>query len=391
MKSRVYLDFSASAPVTPGALRAFARAIGTYGNPSAPHEEGRAARAILEKARSTIAHLAGSKPENLIFTSGATEANAIAIRGHVRAQIQRGKTKEQIHLLYTAGAHASVAEAMKTLREEGVATDEIPLTDGAIDSKVLQKLLRKETTLVSVEIISSETGLRFDTKEIRRILDTARKGEDEKIYLHVDASQLPCVESFERTRLDADTLSLDAQKVGGVRGIGCLIFSSRAPLASVIDGGGQERGLRSGTETPALASAFATALVVVAEKRERFVQEAEEAREWLAENICRSIVDTVVNEGKKNAPHILNVSFLGRDTDYLSALLDVRGFAVSTKSACETDSVSGSRIVQALSGDRARAISTLRISWGDSFHELTRKRFLRALKESVDFIDQNKL
>jgi cysteine desulfurase len=199
------------------------------------------------------------------------------------------------------------------------------------------------------------------------------------------------VESFERTRLSADLLTLDAQKVGGVRGAGVLIVAPNVPLAPVIDGGGQERGLRSGTETPTLANAFATALVECAQERESFAARAALWRAALVQAITTAIPDTLVNEGKKNAPHIVNFSFLGRDTDFLAALLDERGFSVSTRSACETDSIQGSRAVRALTKDAARAISTLRISLGPATHENELKQFAKALISSVAFIDQNTL
>ena len=389
MSTRVYLDFAAAAPTTKNALRAFNRAIGVYGNPSAAHAEGRAARIILEEARATIAHMAGTKPEALIFTSGATEANAIVIRGHVRARLLGGARPEDLHLLYVEGAHASVHETMRALALEGIAVDTVSLREGDIDVEMLATLIRPETTLISVEAIASETGARFDTRSVRRVLDDARSSHVHRIALHVDASQLPLVESFERTRLAADFLTLDAQKVGGVRGCGALIFAPNISLAPIIEGGGQERGLRSGTESPALAASFAAALLDAEKARAGFVARAKLARARLAHDISSAIAHTNVNEGKKNAPHILNVSFLGRDTDYLVALLDERGFSVSTRSACESDSVEGSRAVRALTGDIARATSTLRISWGPTTSTHPLQKFVDALQEAVSFIDQN--
>ncbi len=389
MKKNAYLDYAAAVPPTTYALRAFESAVRHFGNPSAAHTHGRAAKDLLEKARASIAHAAGAKPEALIFTSGATEANAIAIRGHVRAKLSAGARPEELHLLYVEGAHASVRETMEALKGEGVAVNAVPLKHGDIDTGALAELVRKETTLVSIEAISSETGARFDLKSVRQTLDQMSK--ERKIFLHIDACQLPLVESFERTRLAADLLSLDAQKVGGVRGIGCLIFAPNVPLHAVIEGGGQERGLRSGTESPALACAFAKALAEAAAARESFAKRAAAMREALKESLLASIPHVVVNEGKKNAPHILNISVIGRDTDYLAALLDERGYSVSTRSACETDSVDGSRAVRALTGDQARASSTLRISWGSDTKKSELSGFVKALDEAVSFVDRNPL
>ncbi len=391
MKKNVYLDMAAAAPATKNALRAFNRAQRAYGNPSAAHRIGREAKALLEETRATIAHMAGAKPEALIFTSGATEANAIAIRGHVRARLKAGAHPEDLHLLYQEGSHASVYETMRALNQEGIRTEAIPLKDGDIDMDTLKKRICPQTILISVEAVSSETGMRLDTRGIRHTLDTLRSGSTSRIYMHVDASQLPLSESFERTRLACDTLTLDAQKVGGVRGVGCLIVAPNVHLLPLMEGGGQERGLRSGTESPALACAFAAALIDAQRERVAFVARATRARALLVHTITAVIAHTTVNEGKKNVPHILNISFLGRDTDYLAALLDERGFSVSTRSSCETDSTEGSRAVFALTKEAARASSTLRISWGVKTTDRDVRRFTHALTQAVSFIDQSTL
>lgn len=388
---RIYLDWAAAAPVTKGAERAYRRAAKEYGNPGAAHAEGRAAKAILEDARRAIAGLAGAKPDMVVFTSGATEANALAIRGLVKAHLLKGTRPEAPHLLYLPGMHASVDEAMRSLAKEGIATEQIPLSEGDVDLAALARLIRPETVLVSMEAVAPETGARYDTRSVRRVLDAARKEGGKRITLHADASQLPLVESFERTRLAADLISLDAQKVGGVRGIGCLIASPGVPLAPVIEGGGQEQGLRSGTQSPAAASAFAAALSEAARLREAFGKTALRARKNLVRGISAAIPDAALNEGARNVPHILNFSFPGRDTDYVAALLDEKGFAVSTKSACETDSPNGSRAVMALTGDPMRAASTIRVSWGSSTKDADVERFQKALIEAVAFVDRTRL
>lgn len=390
-RKRTYLDWAAAASVSRKARAAFLRSFGVYGNPSAAHAEGRAAKALLEKARSVIAGMAGAKPDAVIFTSGATEANAIAFRGRVKAFLAEGERASDMHVLYQAGAHASIAETAAALVSEGIRADVIPLKDGDIDLKALKGLIRPETAFVSMEAVSAETGARFDTRGVRRVLDEARREGGPRIILHVDAAQLPLTESFERTRLAADLISLDAQKVGGVRGIGCLIRAPGVALVPVTEGGGQERGLRPGTEPVAAASAFACALGECAARRDAFAKRAFAARERLAASIMAAVPDALVNEGKENVPRILNMSFPGRDTDYLAALLDEKGFAVSTKSACETDSTQGSRAVLAQTGDAARAASTLRISWGPQTAGRDLERFAKALAESVRFLDRNTL
>lgn len=377
--SRVYLDFAAAAPVSPRAMRAFLRASRCFGNPSSVHEEGRRAKELLEEARTKIARELSVKSDAVIFTSGASEANALAIRGHVKALKARGRN--DIHLLYNPGAHASVVAVMEGLAREGVAVEELSVAGGAVDLKELKKQLRKETALVSLEAVNGETGTRFDTRAVAALLI------GRETLLHVDAAQLPMVESCERTRLGADLITLDASKIGGVRGIGVLVAERSIPLLPVLEGGGQERDVRSGTQTPALAAAFALALVEAGTRREQFAARAERQRRMLLTKIA-AIEGAVFNEGEKQVPHLISISFPGRDTEYLAALLNDRGYAVAVRSACETDEAV-SRAVLRETQDDARARSTLRVSWGPSTTDGDLRRFVRVLESAARFLDRS--
>ena len=386
-KQRVYLDATASLPVSSAALRAFSRALHSYGNPSSPHEEGRVARDILEEARVTIARGMEAKADDIIFTSGATEANNLAIQGTIIARRLAGKGARKVHALYLPSAHASVVETMKALTAWGVLIEPLPIKNGRVDITGLRSIVRPETVLVSMDVVCSETGTLWNTREVRRTLNAARPVDAPRILLHADASQAPLVESVERTKIAADLITLDAQKVGGVRGIGILCASRTIPLAPLLYGGGQERGLRSGTPSPALAAAFAAALTEAAKTRAAFVARARTMHSLLIDGLEKEVPNLFLNEGKEGAPHILNLSFPGRDTDYLAALLDEAGYAVSTRSACETDA-GESRAVRALYDDPARATSTLRISFGPYTRERDVRGFRRALREAVRFLDR---
>lgn len=378
---RIYLDYAASVPVSRAALRAFTEGVKLGGNPSSSHTEGRQAKDLLEDARLRIARLAGTKADAVIFTSGATEANALGIEGHIRALIEKGGNPKGMHVLYLPSAHASVIGAVQAVAALGVSVEPI-----VRDVTQREAQIRKETVLVILDLVCGETGNLYPVRTVRRTLDRVRPNGP-RITLMVDASQAPRVESFELQHLGADLVSLDAQKVGGVRGIGALIAPQHIPLQALMYGGGQERGLRPGTESPALASAFATALEACEQKREAFVASATEVRLMLLSSLS-GIANMEVNEGKGQVPHILNLSFIGRDTDYLLALLDEAGFAVSTKSACESDE-EGSRAVRFMTGENARAASTLRISWGPETREKDLKRFASALTTAVRFLDEN--
>lgn len=381
-KKRAYLDWAAAAPVSPRAARAHARALSAFGNPSSAHAEGRAAKAVLEAAREKIARLVSVKSDDVVFVSGATEANNIAIQSIAISARMRGAYAA--HLMYLPSAHASVVETMRAMEKFGFAIEALPVRGGAVDVEALKGKLRPETALVSMDFVCGETGTVWNTREVRALLDTL----PDRPLLHVDAAQAPLEELCERTRAGADILVLDAQKVGGVRGIGALIAPHALPLFPLFHGGGQERGLRSGTPSPALAAAFAEALAECDAGREAFAVRARSMRNELISAIS-SISRLEINQGKKGVAHILNVSLPGRDADYLAALLDEAGFAVSTKSACESDSSEGSRAVLALTNDKERAASTLRISWGPDTGSGELARCAAALKAAAAFLDEH--
>ena len=371
------------------------QAAGVAGNPSSPHEEGRQAKAVLEDARTTIARLVEAQADDVIFTSGATEANALAILGLARPGA---------HLLYLPSAHASIVENMKMAEERGAVVEALPIKDGAVDTEALARLLRPETVLISMDAVCGETGVIWNTREVAATLRGTRSGESnfslargraatrEEItfpaaLLHVDASQAPLTEKITRAHFGADLLTFDGAKVGALRGIGVLIAHRTIPLAPLYRGGGQERGLRPGSETPELARAFAEALSAAARSHEVFYTTAKQERERLVERVTRDIPDVYINKGHRQTPNILSLSLPGRDTDYLVALLDEAGIAVSSRSACETDSEEGSRAVFILTGDKERAHTTLRVSWGPSTRAGDLTRFAGELVRAVAFVD----
>lgn len=384
-KRRTYLDYAA----------------GVSANPSSPHAEGRRAKKALEDARTLIARLVEVKSEDVVFTSGATESNALAILGLLKAGD---------HALYLPSAHASIIENMKLAATRGALIEELPIVDGRVDTEALRRMLRPETKLVAMDAVCGETGVVWNTREVAHAIQAARETRfsrsleagqplatktafPSRPLLHVDASQAPMTEKITRAHFGADMLTFDASKVGALRGIGAIIAHRTIPLIPLYEGGGQERGLRSGSEAPKLAERFAESLSNAALGRETFRAKTEQARKGLVERIIKAIPNVYINEGPRGVtgqvPHILNLSFPGRDTDYLVALLDEAGFAVSTRSACETDSETGSRAVYALYGDEERARATLRISWGPAISVRDLNRFAQALVEALAFIDKS--
>jgi cysteine desulfurase len=365
-------------------------AAGFAGSPSSPHAEGRAKKKQLEDARTAIARLLEVKADDIIFTSGATEANALAVLGVVRAaKVRRGKASP--HVLYLPSAHASVVQNVEQLAREGVLVEPLPLSGASVDVQALARCIRPETVLVAMDAVCGETGVVWNTREVADVLHKARpRPLDARIYLHVDASQAALTTRFTRAHFAADLLTLDGGKVGATHRIGCLSASRTIPLTPLYYGGGQERSLRPGTEDAIGAQSFADMLGESAAHAGDFAAVSRQLRALLIQSITAQIQNVYINESPAlQAPHIVNVSFLGRDTDYLVALLDEAGFAVSTKSACETDSEEGSRAVYALFGDAERAKSTLRISWNRHVRSRDVQAFARALKKAVAFVDSS--
>jgi cysteine desulfurase len=386
----IYLDWASAAPVSKIAERAFRRANGAYANPSSPHAEGVRAQHILEDARLAIARVAGIKPAGVVFTSGATEANNLAIQGTINALIGSEKAVTDIHVLYLPTAHSSIVETVQALKKRGVQVEALVLKDAAIDMLKLASQIRPETALISLDLVCGETGIVWDTRNVRRICNAARIGGS-RIMVHVDASQAAFVESLDMNHLGADLLTLDAQKIGGVRGVGALLRAQASRLlVPILYGGGQEGGLRPGTENPALASAFALALVDAQSNRKSFSERATLLRAEVITRIQKGISEAIVNTSVSQAPHILNISLPGSDTDYLTMLLSEAGFAVSTKSACETNEI-GSRVILALTKDEIRAASTLRISWGPTTPTRHLYAFVPALVKASRFQDMSSL
>lgn len=371
-------------------------AAGVSANPSSPHCEGREARELLEAARIRIARLVEAKSDDVLFTSGATEANALAILGVCRAWRGEGRP----HMLYLPSAHASVVENVKLAEAESAVIEALPIKNCQVDCDALRAMLCPETILVSMDAVCGETGIVWNTRDVARTIMEVRlplsrtsdvlhfsKSDFPRPVLHVDASQAVWTEKLLRAHFGADLMTLDASKVSSVRGIGCLIAPAFLGLIPLYAGGGQERGLRPGSEAPELARTFADGLVRAVGRREDFRAAAAAARIQLVGAIRAGIPSVLVNEGASQAPHILNISLPGRDTDYLVALLDEAGFAVSTRSACESNSEEGSRAVFALFGDTARAAATLRISWGPATRARDLARFAQALARAVTFVD----
>jgi len=349
----IYLDYAATAPVLPEVAARMGEVLALrLGNASSDHVPGHVARELVEQARSKVALLVGCDPPDLVFTSGATESNNLAITGTARAALAAGRKP---HFVTLATEHKSVLEPLRALAAEGLAVTFLrPSADGTLDPATLAAALRADTALVSLLHVNNETGVFQDIPALATVC--AARG----VPLHVDCAQaagkLPL--SVEGITL----LSVTAHKIGGPQGIGALYVAPghRGHLKAQITGGGQERGLRAGTLPTHQIAGFGLAAQIAT------ARQLEEAARLLAlrERLWEGLADLpgVLRNGRPGAPHILNVTFSGVEGESLYSGLPE--LILSTGSACNSQSGEPSFVLRALGRDSEQAQSSLRFSLG---------------------------
>lgn len=383
-RKRIYLDTAATTPVRPEVLRAMTPYFSLdFANPGALYREGVTAARALSQARTMVARALSVRGEEITFTSGGTEANNLAILGSVYAELESGTAPTDIHVISTELEHSSILAPLKLLAEKGVAVSYIPVDEsGIIKLDELKKILRPETFLISVHLVNNEIGVIQPIRDIARLL-SAHYGTVRRPLLHTDASQAPLYLDPSPERLGVDMLTLDAQKMYGPKGVGALFHRHHIPLLPILYGGGQERGLRSGTEPIPLVVGMAYALSYATNERAFVVERAQKLRDRFFSELKRRLPEAEVNGSlKERIANNVNISIPGVDTEFLVIHLDREGISVSTKSTCLTDEP-GSYTVLALGKGEVYANSTLRITLGihTTWGELNRT--LKVLVEVV--------
>lgn len=346
----IYLDYSANTPVDPAVMKAFVDIESAYiGNPNSSHPAGTMAHAKMAEITESIARSFDVLPAEIIYTSGASEANNLAVKGIARTQRNYGK-----HIISTALEHPSVSGPLTWLQEQGYEIDLVHIgRDGKIDMTHLKELMREDTILVAVTAVDSELGTIQPVREISGMIKHYKN-----CRLHVDATQaigkIPF--SFE----GIDTVSFAAHKFFGLNGSGILFKRSDVVIDPLIHGGAGASIYRSGTPTLGLAAALETAL----QKSLGSLQERYEYIRGLNERLRETLAkypSVVINSPADAVPHILNVSVTGIKGTKMQQMLSDHGVCVSVKSACSTEGTP-SRAVYAVSHDRKNALSSWRIS-----------------------------
>jgi len=365
---RIYLDYAAATPLSPSAFSAMEPYLkGDFGNPSAIHAEGVTARLAVEEARAVIAGSVQVRPEFVTFTSGGTEGNNLALFGVVESLALAGRPYAQMEVITTKIEHPSISVAVVKLQRMGVKVKYVSVDEaGKMKVDNLKELLSEKTVLVSCAYANSEIGTIQPLHAIKKKMLEAEKEFTTEIYLHVDGAQAPLWLTCQFGAVGADLFTLDFAKCHGPKGTGALIRSRRVNICASVYGGGQESGLRPGTENVSgvvgAAVAFSEAQAAWKERTETVSQIRDGAIKLLQSTIPSLLVNGA--QGSDRLANNINISIPGLDTEFAAVVLDSKGFAVSTKSACAGAGGGESAVVKEISGDSVRALATLRFSLG---------------------------
>ena len=375
----IYLDYAAATPVDERVLNTMLPYFSQrFDNPSASYTPARRVRADVEDARVRIAHLMGTKPANIIFTAGATEANNLALAA----------VASDAHVIASAIEHESV-RACVLARKEGTL---LPVdAQGFVSAEVLRKAIRPDTELVSIAYANGEIGTIQPLRELAQVVadERARRlamGEGRPIYLHTDASQAATLKTLNVSALGADLITVSAAKMYGPKQVGLLWMRSGIELHPLVRGGGQEAGVRSGTENVPGIIGFARAFELARELREEEAKRLRDMRNLLQEQITGTFSDAVITGPTRDAQrldNLLHVSFPGLLARRLVILLDQHGVFVGTGSACAASKMTVSPVLEAIDAAPEVAESSLRITLG---RETTREQVERAAQVIIDVV-----
>lgn len=349
----IYLDHAATTPVPKAVADAMYEVLtGQFGNPSSQYPMGQEAKQLVEGCRSVIAGALGCRSKNLYFTSCGTESDNWAIQAAVWQGRHNGR-----HIITTAVEHSAVLEACKWLEKQGCEVTYLsPDRDGNIHVEQVENALREDTVLVTMMLVNNETGCLFPVKETAQLLKAKRS----KALLHSDA-----VQGFMKVDCDpagwgVDMMSLSAHKIGGPKGIGALyIADSFRNVRPLLPGGGQEGGLRSGTEATAQIAGFAKAVELRGEHLAQKLQHTAEIKEYCRERLLT--IPGMVSVGKGTAPHILSMALVGYPSANIVTDLGEKGICISAGSACHRGK--SSHVVSTLGLDKRTAAGVIRISF----------------------------
>ncbi|MHB8871571.1 MAG: cysteine desulfurase family protein [Candidatus Doudnabacteria bacterium] len=369
----IYLDHAATTPLDDEVLRAMQPYLSKkFGNASSIYELGMQAKFDIDTARKTIADILEARESEIVFTAGGTESVNLALFGVVRQVISLGFKKP--HIIVSAIEHHAVLESAKALKDDGVELTILKVNNqGFVNPKELVKAIKKNTVLVSVIYANNEIGTVQPINELAKVIRKENLKRKQKILFHTDACQASGALDLSVNKLGVDLMTLNASKIYGPKQVGLLYVRTGVKLKPLIYGGGQERGLRSGTENTAGIIGFAKALEIAERLKRLENKRLRTLRNYLITNIKKTIPDAILNgpsvekDSEKNVlrlPNNINFSFVGIEGEALLLYLDAQGFAVSTGSACASTSLDPSHVLLAIGLDKYDAKASVRITLG---------------------------
>ncbi|WP_026558647.1 cysteine desulfurase family protein [Bacillus sp. J37] len=353
---RIYLDHAATSPLHPEvAEKMMNKMIENFGNPSSIHSFGREARRTLDESRRSLANTIGAKPGEIIFTSGGTEADNLAVIGTVLANNQIGK-----HIITTQVEHHAVLHACKYLEKQGYEVTYLPVDEqGLISLNDVKKHVTNQTVLVSVMFGNNEVGTIQPIREIGEYL------KDSPAFFHTDAVQAFGMEPIDVQELGVDLLTVSAHKINGPKGVGFLYAKAGIKLQPALYGGEQELKRRAGTENVAGISGFSHAAKLSIEEREQKKEQYIGFKKEMMRIFEENNISFHLNGSLNGLPHVLNLYFPKTHIESLLVNLDLAGIAASSGSACTAGSVDPSHVLVAMYGKESdRILSSIRFSFG---------------------------
>ncbi len=353
---RVYLDHNATSPLRDEVVEAMTRVLrGIHGNPSSTHEEGRAARAVVDRARASVASLIGVQSDDVLFTAGATEANNTALIGRLGL-----RSAEAGHLVTSAAEHPSVEAPLEALERAGWRVTRVGVdSEGLLDAAQVEAAIEPDTALVSILWANNETGVLQPMEQI------ATLARERGIPFHADATQAVGKIPIDLREIPVVLLSLSAHQFNGPRGVGCLIARGDLTFESILRGGPQERGRRGGTENVAAIVGLGVACELAQRELPDRMRDYAGLRDRLWDGIQAKIPGVRRNgSADRVLPNTLNVEFDGAAGELLLQALDVEGIAVSSGAACHSGSIEPSKVLIAMGRSPEEARGSLRLSVG---------------------------
>lgn len=368
----IYFDNASTTSVRTEVRRVYGQMLETcYGNPDSLHALGRQASSLMEKSRSNIANMLHVLPEEIIFTSAASESNSLAIIGYALANEHRGH-----HILTSNVEHSSVKHAIEFLKRFGFEVEMLPINEkGIITPECLSSYMRKDTILVSLMHVNNEMGAINPILDLEKIVHS-----HPTCVFHVD-----CVQSFSKIDIPFDQLdmaTISAHKIHGLKGSALLMKKKKIQLVPIIQGGQQEQGLRGGTENAPANIALAKTIRLALEEKDKAYQHVKEINEYLRKELAL-IPGAHIHSPEDALVYILNISFDQITSEVLLNALDQKGICVSAKSTCSSQNTNASEVILAMHKSEKDATHSIRLSFSYENTLEEAKYFIKSMKEII--------